>query len=273
MKFYSIHRIILPCLLASFQVDAVWPKWIDTIASKMSNTTDVIVHKEFTKVHRLELNNECGTIVINSWKQDSVAIEAIISCPQPAHKDIKVDMECIDHILQIHTIFTDEKIKGNVVFNILLPKHIDVIIGTKQGDIIIKDMHSDLNLETCSGTIKLINPHDTLKAKTGDGNILIRTDCIEKSKQFNIIADKGDIELYTTPAINTYLHATALQGKVTSELSITLDSTTTTLDAQAWKNFKQNVHGILGEPLSQLNITAHNGSVAIMPYMKQNDIF
>lgn len=272
MKFYRLHMIIT-LLLHSLQVDAIWPKWIDTLAAKISNTTDVIVHKEFHKVERLELSNECGTIVINSWKQDSVAIEVITTCVQTSHKDIKVDMECIDHVIKIHTIFTDEKTKGSVVFNILLPKNVDIIIGTKQGDIIVKDVTSDLNLETCNGSIKLVNPHDNLKAKTGDGNILIRTDSIQKSKQFNITADKGDIEIYTTPAINTYMHASALQGKVISELAITLDSKITTLNAQAWKNFRQIVHGIIGEPLSQLNITAHNGSIAIMPYIKQNDIF
>jgi DUF4097 and DUF4098 domain-containing protein YvlB len=264
---------MIACLLYSLQVDAFWPKWVDTLAAKINNTTDVIVQKEFHKVKRLELSNENGTIVINSWKQDSVAIEVITSCTEISHKDIKVDMECIHDIIKIHTIFTDEKIKGTVIFNILLPKDIDVIISTKQGDIIIKDVNSDLNLETCNGDIKLVNPHDTLRAKTGDGNILIRTDCIEKYKQFNLTADKGDIEIYTTQAINTYLHASALQGKVVSELPIALDSKTTTLNADAWKSFRQTVHGIIGEPLSQLNITAHNGSIAIMPYMKQNDIF
>lgn len=272
MKFYRLDMMIA-FLLCSLQVEAVWPQWIDTLAAKITNTTDVIVHKEFHKVQRLELSNECGAIVINSWKQDSVAIEIITSCVQTSHKDIKIDIECIDHVIKIHTIFTDEKLKGTVVFNILLPKNIDVLIGTKQGDIIVKDVTSDLNLETCDGDIKLVNPHDTLRAKTGDGNILIRTDSIEKSKQFNLTADKGDVEIYTTPAINTYLHASAPQGKVVSDLPITLESTTTLLNADAWKNFRQNVHGIIGEPLSQLNITARNGSIAIMPYIKQNDIF
>lgn len=272
MKFYRFN-LMITFLLCSLQVDAVWPKWIDTLAAKINNITDVILHKEFQKAVRLELANENGTIVINSWKQDSIAIEVITSCAENLHKDIKVDMECINDIIKIHTIFTDEKVKGTVVFNILLPKNIDVIISNKQGDIIIRDVTSDLNLETCNGNIKLVNPHDTLRAKTGDGNILIRTDAIEKSKQFNLIADKGDIEIYTAPTINTYLHASALQGKVVSEIPITLDSKTTTLDAQAWKSFRQTVHGIIGEASSQLNITAHNGSVAIMPYMKQNDIF
>ena len=272
MKFYRLSSIIA-CLLYSLQVDAFWPEWMGNLASKISNTTDVIKHKEFKKAQRLELSNEHGAIVINSWKQDSIAIEVITSCAQASHKDIKVDIACIDDVIKIHTVFMDEKLKGTVVFNILLPKNIDLLISNKQGDIIIRDVMSDLNLETCNGNIKLINPHDTLRAKTGNGDILIRTDSIQSGKQLNLIADKGDIEIYTTPTMNTYLHACAPQGKVTSELAITLDSKTTTLNADAWKNFRQIVHGMLGQATSQLNITAHNGSITIMPYMKQNDIF
>jgi hypothetical protein len=56
---------MIACLLYSLQVDAFWPKWVDTLAAKINNTTDVIVQKEFHKVKRLELSNENGTIVIN----------------------------------------------------------------------------------------------------------------------------------------------------------------------------------------------------------------
>src|SRR3989339_175898 len=184
MKFYRLLSIIA-CLLCSLQVDAFWPAWVENLASKISNTSDVIIHKEFKHAQRLELSNENGPVVINSWKQNSIAIEIITSCAQASHKDIKIDMVCIDDVIKIHTIFKDEKLKGTVVFNILLPKNIDIVISSKQGDIIIKDIIGDLNLETCNGTIKLINPHDTLRAKTGHGDILIRTDSIEHGKQFN----------------------------------------------------------------------------------------
>ncbi len=272
MKYYQLLSIIT-CLLCSLQVDAFLPHWVDTISSKISGSTNIIVHKEFKNAQRLELSNENGAIVVNSWNQDSIAIEVITSCSQSSRKDIKVDIESIHDIIKIHTIFAHEKTKGTVVFNILLPKHVDLIIGTKQGDIIIRDVVSDLNLETCHGNIKLVNPHDTLKAKTGVGDIFIRTDSIQSGKQFNLIVDKGNIEIYTTKIINTYMHASALQGKVVSELPIKLDNITTQLNDEAWKNFRQIVHGMIGEPLSQLNITAHNGSITIMPYIKQNDIF
>ncbi|MBV8661106.1 MAG: hypothetical protein JO129_03100 [Candidatus Dependentiae bacterium] len=272
MKFYQL-RMMITFLFCSFQADAFWTQWVDTIAAKINNITDVIVHKEFPKAKCLELSNEAGTIVINSWKQDSIAIEVITSCPEISHKDIKVDMECIQDIIKIHTIFTDQKIKGSVVFNILLPKDTDLTITTKQGDIIVKDVIGDLNLETLQGDIKLVNPHCALQAKTETGNILIRTDFIEEAKEFNLISDKGNIELYITQTINSYVHANAPQGKVISDLPITLDSQTTLLNAQAWKNFRQIVHGTIGKPLSTLNLSAHNGSIAIMPYMKQNDIF
>lgn len=272
MKFYQLSMMIT-FLLYSLQIDAFWSQWFNTITAKINNTTDVIVHKEFHNAKRLELNNETGTIVINSWKQDSIAIEVITSCPETSHKNIKIDMECIHDVIKIHTIFIDENIKASVIFNILLPKNTDVIINTKQGDIVIKDVNCKLDLTTLDGHIKLINPHDSLQAKTENGNILIRTDSIENSKTFNLTAEKGNVEIYTTQAINTYVQASALQDKILSDIPITLDSYTTILNADAWKHFRQSVHGSIGDPLSKLNITAHDGSISIMPYMKQNDIF
>ena len=272
MKFYRFS-IMITFLFWGLQVNAFWSKWFDTIAAKINNITDVILHKEFHKAKKLELHNETGSIVINSWKQDSIAIEVITSCTESTHREIKLDMECLDEIIKIHTIFKDEKIKATVLFNILLPKNSDIVIQTKQGDIIVKDVSGNLFLETLQGNIKLVNPNNMLTAKTDDGNILIRTDSIENSKEFNLNVDKGNIEIYTTSAINTYMNACAPQGKIISELPITLDSYTTTLNADAWKKFKQFVHGSIGNPLSKLNINAHNGSISIMPYIKQNDIF
>ena len=272
MKHYRTS-LIITFLFCSLQVEAVWPKWLDTISAKITNTTDLIVHKEFHNAKRLELSNATGTIVINSWKQSSVAIEVITSCNENSHKDIRVDMVCLQEVIKIHTIFTDEKIKASVIFNILVPKNTSLAISTKQGDIIIKDVNGHLHLETLQGDIKLINPHDMLQAKAEDGNIIIRTDSISNGKEFDLVVDKGNVEIYTTPAINTYVHASALEGKIISDLPITLDSYSTLLNADAWKKFRQCVHGTIGQPLSKLYITAHDGSILIMPYMKQNDTF
>ncbi len=272
MKFYQLCIAIIPCLYFNLQVDAFWPKWVDTITAKINNT-DIIVHKEFDNAKQLELHNINGTIVINSWKQNSIALEIITSCPQASQKDIKIDMQHIDEIVRIHTNFVDEKIKGTVIFNILLPKDVDLAIFTKQGDIIIKDVEGSMNLETFQGSIKLINPHANLEAKTHHGNITIRTNAIKLDHTFTLESGKGDIEMYTNPLLETYINASALQGKVISQIPITLESKTTLLNADAWKNFRQSVQGTIGKPLSKLYLIAHNGSISIMPYIKPNDTF
>ena len=79
--------------------------------------------------------------------------------------------------------------------------------------------------------------------------------------------------MHTTSALQTYIHACALQGKVISQIPITLDSKTTLLNADAWKSFRQQAQGTIGQPLSKLTCIAHHGSIEILPYMKQNDIF
>lgn len=271
MKYYQL-RMIITLLLWSLQADSFWSKWIDTIAAKITNSTDLIVHKEFDHAKKLELHNLNGSIVIHSWKQNSIAVEVIISCPEPFHKDIKVDMECIDDIVTINTIVADEKIKGSVLFNILVPTTTNISIVTKQGNISLKDVSNTIDIKTGYGDISIINARDTIQAITEHGTILIQTDYIEKSKESTMISYKGNIELYTTQTINSYIQASALQGKVISDIPITLDSQTTTLDAKAWKKFKQMVHGTIGNHESKINIVAHNGSISIMPYLQQNTI-
>ena len=272
MKFYRYAMVIL-FLSLPFSLHAFLGTWVDNISAKINNTTELIMHREFPKAQRIEIHNEQGAIVINSWKQDTIAVEMITSCSISSLKDIKVDMEHINKSVKIHTIFTDHKIKGSVSFNILLPRDTDIIITTQQGDIVIKDMNGSLQIQSVSGDIKLLNPRHNVQAKTINGSIIIRTDQIEKNKEFNLETEKGNIELYATQTINTCVYARALNGKVTSDLFITLDSKITKLDATAWREFRQVVHGSLGEPTSKLNMTADNGSIIILPYTKQNDIF
>lgn len=265
--------MVMIFLLSSPSLNAFWGTWVNTLSAKINNITELIMHREFPKAQRLEINNEQGAIVINSWKQDTIAIEVITSCPESSVKDIKIDIEHIDNSVKIHTIFTDPKLKGSVVFNILLPKDTDIIITTKQGDIVVKDINGSINVETNTGDIKLLNPRQNLQAKTTNGSIIIRTDQIDANKEFNLTAEKGNIELYATQTINTKVHASALNGKVTSDLFINLDSKMTKLDATAWREFRQVVQGSLGQPTSKLTMTADNGSIIILPYTKQNDIF
>lgn len=272
MKFYQLIILVLS-IHQRLPCETLWSKCIDTITAKINHTTDVILHKEFNTAKYLELNNTTGAIIVNSWKQNSIAIEVIISCSESLHKDVKVDMECIDDTIKINTILHDEKIKATVVFNILVPKNMHLTMTTKKGDIMIKDVTSPLAVQTQEGTIKVINPYSTVRAHTDSGNIIFRTETLEAHQEFFLSSKKGNISCYTTQAMNSYLHAQALQGKVTSDLFITLDSTTTLLNTQAWQHFKQIVHGTIGAPLSQLHITAENGSIGIMSIIKDHDIF
>jgi hypothetical protein len=272
MKKYSYFTIVI-LLIFTHPTHAFWSNIANSLYTKINNITDVIIHKEFDQAKRLELSNENGTIIVNSWQQNTIAIEVIISSTENFHKEIKVDMESLHGVIKVHTIFSEPKIKGSVDFNILLPKNVDLHILTKQGDIIVKDVDSTLKLETLDGDIKVTNPHNSMKARTEYGNIFVRTDAISKNHEFHLTSDKGNIEMYIMETLNTTLQAQAPQGKITSDIFITLDSQTTLLNQEAWKMFKQSVQGTIGESESKLHITAYNGSIAFLPYMKQNDIF
>jgi hypothetical protein len=239
----------------------------------MKNSRELITHKEFPGAQRLEITNEHGNIIINSWNQKTVAIEAIINGNENAAKTINVDIESIDEIIKIVTKFSDPKIKATVDFNILLPTDIAIKIITKSGDIVIKDINNSLDIQTSSGDIKLANLHNDITAMTKLGNIFFRTLEIKNGKEIELITNKGNIEFCTIPNLNCNLNASALQGKVISDIPITLDSKTTLLNQESWNKHKQVVDGRIGQPDSQLTIIADHGTISIMSYIKQNDIF
>ncbi|MGZ6254777.1 MAG: hypothetical protein ACXWL5_02225 [Candidatus Chromulinivorax sp.] len=270
MKFYHSYMIIASLLL-SMQAQAAWSSWIDTISSKLNGMTDTIMHKEFPQAKQLEIHHEVGNIVINSWNQKSIAIEVITNCAYATQKDVNIEMNHLQDIVKITTHFAQEKIKAQVILNILLPKETEIAIHSKQSDIIIKDITAPLELKTLVGNIKITNPYHTVDAKTENGDIMIRTTQIAPDENFCLISEKGNIDLYTTSVINADIHAFALQGKITSDIPIKLDSKTTTLNPQAWKEFKQIVHGTIGQNISHIYITAQSGSIAIKPLLLQEN--
>jgi len=272
MKFYTLP-IIVTLLFSTMQADVFWSKLSDTISSKIKNSRELVIHKEFSTAQRLEINNEHGNIIINSWKQKTIAIEAIINRNETAAKNVTVDIESIDEVIKILTKFSDPKLKATVNFNILLPTDIAIKIITKSGDIVIKDVNNSLDIQTSSGDIKLANLHNNITAITKSGNIFFRTLEIENGKEVELITNKGNIEFCTIPNINCNLNASALQGKVISDIPITLDSKTTLLNQESWNKHKQVVDGRIGQSDSQVTIIADHGTISIMSYIKQNDIF
>lgn len=263
MKFYCLLSIMIASLPLPLQAQGFIPKWIDTLTSKFNNTTDVITHKEFKHAQQLQLHNMIGSIVINSWKQDSIAIEIIESGSHQFHKNIKIDMEQIEDLIKIHTIFLDEALKGSVIFNILLPDYVDLAIFTQQGEITIKDIHGSIDIQTLQGSITLHNTDGNVDAQTRDGNIVMRTQTIQPDKKCTLASGKGNVELSTTTMLQTSINAQALAGKVQSQIPVTLASQTTELNPAAWKKFQQSVQGTIGNPQAELNIVAYQGSITI----------
>lgn len=263
--WYSISLFFLLSHHISY---GLWPDWLDTIVSKLYNTTDLIVHKEFYDIDNFYLDNHHGPIVIHSWKQNYIALEIISTCADQAHKYNKISYAVDNKNLIIQTTLADEKIKCSVTFNILAPENMHMFIKTGQSDISINDVSGSINAMTKYGNIKLINPYQPNEITTNHGSITIRTEKISPTAVPHIVCDKGSIFLYTTPSIRVKIQAQALQGTVTSQIPITITPITTQLNQQAWKRFRQEVTGFICEPLAHLTMTARQGSIFIAPYLE-----
>ena len=267
-KIYSLSLLIL-FTFATTHTKPSWPKWLDGISEIFTHNTDNIIHKEFSKASRMELFNENGAIIINSWQQNSIAVEIIVKATESCQKSITIDTKEEDGIVKLQTMFADDKTKGTVTYNILVPKDTDIKLLTKQGNIVVKNIAGNIDAETENGKIKVINAHNNVTLKALYGDISMRTNKILAGKEVYVTTEKGTIKMCLTESVNSTISATAPSGKVTSEVPITLDKKKTTLNPKAWKAFKQEASGSLGKPESSIIATNHCGSIIIMPYIQK----
>lgn len=273
MKLYLliVSLLIIPQSCVVAHTKKSFNKFFDTVVSKFKRSKEDIIQKNFTDIQRIELLNTSGDIIITSWKQKTVAIEIIKKVYDETTEKVQVQCHPVEGILQIKTILTDPKIQGEVTYNILTPQNTELKIATKDGNIIIKDIQETIDAYTKYGFIKVRNSQKTTKLISEHGNISFKSNHIKKSSDINISTEKGNITLYLAQDIHLLIDAFAPHGKVTSEVPILLNKKLTTLNPQAWKLFKQEAKGTIGQPDATLSATTHNGSITILPYVKSYD--
>lgn len=243
-------------------------KFFDKVISKFSKTVEESSQEEFLKIKKIELLNQNGSIIITSWEQKTVALEVIKKGSEENLKDIKIDKQIIDDILQINNI-TDPSIKHDVCFNILVPTNISLKLATQSGIILISQVEGPIEAENDNGHIKIKNCNNNIKAETAQGNISLKTTSIKKKKEISLHTKKGSIKVYLHQDIDVEIDAKAPHGKVSSELEISLYPFTTKLNPKAWSDFKKQAHGVIGTNKdSTVYATTDHGSITIMPYTK-----
>ena len=206
--------------------------------------------------------------------------------------------------ISIRTAHDESATPGTVDYALNVPSNLTLKLVTREGSIDVSNMNGSVFAKTVDGDITLNNIHNSVKAfakKSGsismsyvDGIITTSThkgdisivdpgknvqaqvtlkgaidvQCSQPIHNTKLCLEStaGNIALSLPHTINADFQAKAEKGKVECEHKLRIKSYVTTLDDQAWSQFKKEVNAVLGSNASNTNhvkLHAKNGNISV----------
>ena len=265
-----------------------------------------VFHKEYILDEHgaLDVTNINGSIrITTAWNQNKVMLKAIKKAPQePLLQQLNVvENYTQDNHLVLKTKQLDEKAKGSIDYELLVPATITLRLETDNGNIEVNHTSGPIDATTTQGNIHLVNvantiqaktekngaitieqPHNTVHASSHKGSITIIDACnsiqaetkhgkisvackeIPSTGSICLESGKGAIELFIPKTTNACIKARTAQGKLMSDHFINVNPLLTKLDSNAWERFKKEVDGTIGSGEATIKLSSHYGNIKIL---------
>lgn len=263
-----------------------------------------VVQKELPMDKRYMLiikNKGEGNVVINEWGQNSIQLKATKLAPQKELLDnIDINTAFTKKAITITTSYKDEKTKGGVNYELIIPQNTTVKVAVNKGSITVNRINGPISATTQTGNIIVNNTKGVLIAKTDRGNIVvnkIQGNIRAVAQNGNIIIDKstksiiaktkkgaikttcknvrsldtillstqsGNISLGLPTTTNADLQARTNRGKLLSEHYITIKPQTVKLDRHMWARCRREVNGTMGSGEATIKLSATSGNIKII---------
>lgn len=266
---YFIIRCALITMLTPLSVCAL-PSLKNVKSLFKKQTPETIIQKEFViKPNSVtSIENIHGNIYIKTeWNQNSIILSATQKSSPNEDDSIEIVQEQTDSgDLCIKTNATQKKTKASMDLTVIVPTNSVLNLTTKNG--VIADsgelngtitattsngfinLHgSHANIEATAlekGTISVSNATKDVIAQSNKGSIDICCDELNSHHKIWAKSKKGTVTIDLPEKVDARLYARSERGTVRSDKPVTLASRTTELNNKAWKNFKQEVDGIIG---------------------------
>lgn len=153
----------------------------------------------FSKSHNfkngfLTISNTSGSINIESWDKKEILITVTKKGEnEKVLKEIKGDINLSDSKASIK--FNNPE-KTSVDLLVKAPRDTKFIdINNNVGSIKIKDMDSDMKLNTTAGAIKITGSRNTIIATASTGSIYVSPESVTAAKEINLKTSVGKIEI------------------------------------------------------------------------------
>lgn len=267
--------------------------------SKKEATASFSRELPFTNQGAITVKNSNGTITVKAWNQDKINISAVKhAASQDQLSAITINVLQTSGSVNIATACKE---KCTVDYTILAPPHCALTASTETGAIAITGIkgkinatteHGDITTEhtsntvvahaqytgsisakqakqnvkatTNKGNITVSNSHSSVLATADNGNIDVKTEQVPSTSKIKLTTNNGLITVCLPHDVDADLQANTKRGSIISQHAITIKPKTTTLDAQAWKQFKKQVDGILGSGEATIVLNTNKGNIKIL---------
>lgn len=215
---------------------------------------------------KLQINNFNGDInVIKTWNKQQIVIEVVKKGVDKELAQVTFDTSFSSQVASI-TTRQPTKNKTAVTFNIIMPAHVKLDLKTDKGCINVNSAADDISAITEEGSIILNDTIGSVFARTDDGELTVKTKRLKSDQSIVLENQDGNISLHLPDSTQGNLQAKTYNGKVTSDLHITLASRTTKINQQLWDSVKREVVGKLGHGNSDIKLLTYNGNIKILEY-------
>lgn len=248
------------------------------------------------------IKNRTGNVHISTWNQDKIAVHAIKKAPtedmleevalkdvitsqsvsltgcQPAEGKTSIDYTlsvpayaCLHLTLEQGSAIITGPCKGKITaltgkgdIEIEQAHNVMDLSNTSSGAIKVKHAKANIKAHATKGTISIMGSHRSVIADSDYGNIEVHATEVPPTCKLKLATNHGLINLQLPRDVNADLQACTKRGTISSQHAITLKPRTTTLDQKAWKQFKEQVDGIIGSGEAIITLSTNKGNIKIM---------
>lgn len=263
-KYYVF--IVYTFIFTLCHAESTFFSYFDSIGSLFNRYQEKIISQEFQNAQNLCVKNKEGTVTVHTWQQNSIMVEICIHAKNP--DDIVCSLENKEGTVYLETKYATEDVHADISYNIIIPEKTDLEIKTESGNIIIKQARGILEARTTKGNIEMYGVQNMVNAKVEEkGDIIIESVIVPEETTIQALTNKGNITFKTSQNTNALVAAKTGQGKISSDLELTLYAKTTKLSSDIWNELRKEVHAYLHEPKasSSISLKTKNGNISILP--------
>lgn len=267
------YQLCTTLLLSSFVIGAEqqpesWTKRMTPRVFK-SKSKQVAATQEYTVTEKstLELTNFQGTIVVKSWEQNKVILDAVKSGTEDELSATTINVNQKNNNITIETKIKEGCPEAAIDYTLMVPVGISIkVSNTNKGDIKIKQIRGAVHAKTEKGSIDISDTVGTVRASNNNGPIKLKQKNIVQPNTIFLETLKGDVQLYVPKKINADIQAKTFNGSITSTIPVTLSPYTMLLNKDNWKARQNDVLGLLGIGGAPIIIDVSKGNITLEEY-------